>query len=273
GVVPWVKLPYPYMRVKLPTDSTFLTKHPPETLNLGKGELDSSRYLCKTTVSQDPNCEYLAVQHGANIVITPSALKVLVDNPAPNFDKEFDIPVVIRSFPLKGNVSTSDFIQSFPVKSYLTFDFIPSFPVKGNLTTADFIPSFPVKGNLTTADFILFFPVKGNLTTSDFILFFPVKGNLTTADFILFFPVKGNLTTSDFILFFPVKGYLTTSDFIPFFPVKSYLTSDFIPFFPVKSYLTLTSFPPSHSKKRTGRLRNIGLFLLINPSRGSCGLP
>ncbi|XP_047740584.1 uncharacterized protein LOC108677719 isoform X2 [Hyalella azteca] len=100
GVVPWIKLPYPHIPVTLPSDEAFLDKHPPDAVNMGKAR-SHGRYLCKTTVSKDPNCEFLARQHRAHVVLTPSALQVLVDNPAPSFDKEWDIPVTIHSFPVE----------------------------------------------------------------------------------------------------------------------------------------------------------------------------
>ncbi|MPC18983.1 Little elongation complex subunit 2 [Portunus trituberculatus] len=57
--------------------------------------------LNDTPVSADRNAEYLAQQHRANIVISTSALKVLADNHGPNFDKEWDIPVEVKSYMIK----------------------------------------------------------------------------------------------------------------------------------------------------------------------------
>lgn len=53
-------------------------------------------------VSADRNAEYLARQHRANIVISTSAMKVLADNHGPNFDKEWDVPVEVKSYVEKG---------------------------------------------------------------------------------------------------------------------------------------------------------------------------
>lgn len=53
-------------------------------------------------VSEDPNAVYLAQKHLANIVTSTSVLKTLADNYGPNFDKEWDIPVVVRWYTFKG---------------------------------------------------------------------------------------------------------------------------------------------------------------------------
>lgn len=63
--------------------------------------------LIHPPVSEDPNCSFLAAQHQASVVISPSAVKTLLDNPAPNFDKEWDIPVVVRIFPVTGEFVTT----------------------------------------------------------------------------------------------------------------------------------------------------------------------
>jgi len=47
---------------------------------------------------------FLAKQHQVNVVLSPSALKTLLDNPGPNFDKEWDIPVIVKSFPITGTI-------------------------------------------------------------------------------------------------------------------------------------------------------------------------
>lgn len=55
-------------------------------------------------MSADRNAEYLARQHQANIVISTSAMKVLADNHGPNYFKEWDIPVEVKSYVEKGKM-------------------------------------------------------------------------------------------------------------------------------------------------------------------------
>ncbi|XP_048247538.1 little elongation complex subunit 2-like [Haliotis rufescens] len=48
--------------------------------------------------SRDTNAEILAERHGCQIVTCSSALKCLVDNHAPKFDRDWEIPVVIKQY-------------------------------------------------------------------------------------------------------------------------------------------------------------------------------
>ncbi|KAK7070613.1 hypothetical protein SK128_023983 [Halocaridina rubra] len=94
GCVPFMKLPSATTLCKLPIDDTVTNKvnGDPEF----PGGMDE--FLYKTPVSEDSNVIYLAKKHRANIVVSTSALKVIVDNSGPSFDKEWDVPVVIRNY-------------------------------------------------------------------------------------------------------------------------------------------------------------------------------
>lgn len=63
-------------------------------------------------MSADRNAEYLAHYHRANIVISTSAMKVLVDNHGPNFDKEWDIPVEVKSYAEKSKTLLLFYLKS-----------------------------------------------------------------------------------------------------------------------------------------------------------------
>ena len=49
--------------------------------------------------SQDPNCERLSSAAKAEIVVSMSAMKEIFDNFAPNFEKCWEIPVIVRVYP------------------------------------------------------------------------------------------------------------------------------------------------------------------------------
>lgn len=72
-------------------------------------------------MSADRNAEYLAQHHRANIVISTSAMKVLADNYGPDFDKEWDIPVEVKSYVVKGKT-----LFLLCSKSHLYFLFLHS---------------------------------------------------------------------------------------------------------------------------------------------------
>ncbi|KAK4316348.1 hypothetical protein Pmani_012477 [Petrolisthes manimaculis] len=101
GSVPRFTIPNKCQRIVLPVDETVPHTHThlqtiPTTTTIQEGGL-----LHKTPVSLDSNACYLAQTHLADIVTTPSAIKVITDNYGPNFDKEWDIPVIVRSYQVK----------------------------------------------------------------------------------------------------------------------------------------------------------------------------
>ena len=48
-------------------------------------------------MSEDEHAEYLAGAHGANVVISASAFKVIADNQDNTYDKEWTIPIRIKT--------------------------------------------------------------------------------------------------------------------------------------------------------------------------------
>ncbi|XP_071533028.1 little elongation complex subunit 2-like [Panulirus ornatus] len=97
GSLPWFKVPTCHNQNKLRQDESVSKLQPPRE----NERTDYQHLLYKTPVSEDPNVVYLAQKHQANIVTSTSALKTLADNYGPNFDKEWDIPVEVRSYTCK----------------------------------------------------------------------------------------------------------------------------------------------------------------------------
>ncbi|KAG0726264.1 Little elongation complex subunit 2 [Chionoecetes opilio] len=96
GTLPQFKIPYKCKLHELKIDDTVSKRE-----RLSRSVTHDKNALTDTPVSVDRNAEYLAQQHQANIVISTSALKVLADNHGPNFDKEWDIPVEVKSYSVK----------------------------------------------------------------------------------------------------------------------------------------------------------------------------
>ena len=87
-------------------------------------------------MSVDRNAAYLAQQHRANIVISTSAMKVLADNHGPNFDKEWDIPVEVKSYLVTGRIfSFSSIHKQKHAKIDLTLLYFEILPNITNLIT------------------------------------------------------------------------------------------------------------------------------------------
>ncbi|XP_042229382.1 little elongation complex subunit 2-like isoform X2 [Homarus americanus] len=97
GSIPWIKIPNCHVANKLLVDESVSIQQPPAV----DKKKDLKDILYKTPVSKDHNAAYLAQKHEANIVISSSALKIIADNYGPNFDKEWDIPVEVKSYPVK----------------------------------------------------------------------------------------------------------------------------------------------------------------------------
>jgi len=47
-------------------------------------------------ISEDENAERLAVKYGAHIVISSSSLQCLIDNNGPHFQRQWEIPVIVK---------------------------------------------------------------------------------------------------------------------------------------------------------------------------------
>ncbi|KAF0301252.1 Little elongation complex subunit 2 [Amphibalanus amphitrite] len=56
-------------------------------------------YLYKMPVSSDPNVSLLSAQQEFDVVTSPSALKTLLDNSAPAWDRQWELPVTVRIVP------------------------------------------------------------------------------------------------------------------------------------------------------------------------------
>lgn len=55
------------------------------------------------TVSEDENAEHFALANGVHVVISSSGLKHITDN-HPNFEKTWDLPVVVKEYPRCGKI-------------------------------------------------------------------------------------------------------------------------------------------------------------------------
>lgn len=56
------------------------------------------------TVSEDKNAEKFAVAGGVHVVISSSALKRITDNHPPNFEKAWDLPVIVKEYKQCGKI-------------------------------------------------------------------------------------------------------------------------------------------------------------------------
>ncbi len=61
-------------------------------------EVDTGRILHKTPVSRDPNAEILARTYLPAVIVSVSALKVLMDNFGPNYDAPWYVPFAVRTY-------------------------------------------------------------------------------------------------------------------------------------------------------------------------------
>lgn len=52
--------------------------------------------------SQDQNCDILSQRYKVHITISASVLACLVNNHAPNYDREWEIPFTVRDYQLQG---------------------------------------------------------------------------------------------------------------------------------------------------------------------------
>lgn len=96
GTLPLIRIPHKLKSYTLKIDESVSERE-----CLARRMVQDKNVLNDTPVSADRNAEYLAQQHRADIVISTSALKVLADNHGPNFDKEWDIPVEVKSYMTK----------------------------------------------------------------------------------------------------------------------------------------------------------------------------
>ena len=104
--------------IKLPTEYQKLCdKYPPKDSTLdvfenSEGEENTPKLqknhdhmdtedhkLYKTNISSDSNAEKLALAYKPDIVISTGALKVIINNFGPNFDREWEIPVTVWLIP------------------------------------------------------------------------------------------------------------------------------------------------------------------------------
>ncbi|XP_050726125.1 little elongation complex subunit 2-like isoform X2 [Eriocheir sinensis] len=93
GTLPQFVIPHKLKLHTLNVDDSISKKD-----HMAQNVLPDKNILINTPVSADRNAEYLARHHQANIVISTSAMKVLADNHGPNFYKEWDIPVEVKSY-------------------------------------------------------------------------------------------------------------------------------------------------------------------------------
>ncbi|KAK7871684.1 hypothetical protein R5R35_009048 [Gryllus longicercus] len=95
GIVPKLHIPNdPNITTKVSTDYSkmlLLNAPSPEDVNT----------LHNVTVSADKNAEILAVKEKADIVISSSGLKCIADNISSKFDRDWNIPIVVKQFNIK----------------------------------------------------------------------------------------------------------------------------------------------------------------------------
>ncbi|XP_021932826.1 little elongation complex subunit 2-like [Zootermopsis nevadensis] len=91
GSIPFIFLPKFKNPIHIPTDySRMRARFPPES--------DGTRNTFKIPVSEDKNAETFAVAGGVHVVISSSALKRITDNHPPNFEKAWDLPVIVKEY-------------------------------------------------------------------------------------------------------------------------------------------------------------------------------
>jgi hypothetical protein len=56
------------------------------------------------TVSQDKLAESFAVANAVHVVISSSGLKHIVDNHPPNYEKTWDLPVIVKEYRQCGKI-------------------------------------------------------------------------------------------------------------------------------------------------------------------------
>lgn len=61
-----------------------------------------SNFVILQPCSQDQNCDILSQRYKVHITISASALACLVNNHAPNYDREWEIPFTVRDYQLQG---------------------------------------------------------------------------------------------------------------------------------------------------------------------------
>ena len=47
-------------------------------------------------ISEDENAERLAIKYGAHVVISSSSLQCLIDNNGPLFQRQWEMPVIVK---------------------------------------------------------------------------------------------------------------------------------------------------------------------------------
>jgi hypothetical protein len=62
------------------------------------------QFFLLLTVSQDKLAERFAVASAAHVVISSSGLKRIVDNHPPNYEKTWDLPVIVKEYRQCGKI-------------------------------------------------------------------------------------------------------------------------------------------------------------------------
>ncbi|XP_076067633.1 uncharacterized protein Ice2 [Oratosquilla oratoria] len=91
GAVPIMMVPNPAYPIIVKLEANVAQSYPPDSTQ------DINKCYQKPEVSKDPAAEFLAINHGASIVLTKSSLKTIVDN-GDSFVREWAIPVVVKSY-------------------------------------------------------------------------------------------------------------------------------------------------------------------------------
>ena len=63
-------------------------------------------------ISEDQTAERLAIKYGAHVAISASSLQCLIDNPLPQFPRQWEMPVVVKDHLGPGGIVLSIFVNS-----------------------------------------------------------------------------------------------------------------------------------------------------------------
>ncbi|XP_064614667.1 little elongation complex subunit 2-like [Liolophura sinensis] len=104
GQVPKVILPNMSCGAKpvLPTDHDKVSEHCPPA---GRKTTASNTWN-KQACSQDWNAEVLAQKYGCQIVLSSGGLKCLLDNQSPGYQRDWQLPVIVKEYPVVDNGKT-----------------------------------------------------------------------------------------------------------------------------------------------------------------------
>jgi hypothetical protein len=69
--------------------------------------LKSFSYTALQDCSSDVNAEKLAIQYGADVVLSAGGVTCIMDNHDPAYERGWEIPIVIKEYTVDGKNSTA----------------------------------------------------------------------------------------------------------------------------------------------------------------------